>query len=422
MEYILSLINYKIVKCYKLILDYKSYIYNVGFYISLGTLAFCSLQIYIFNNCGKKSIDLIILNNIPDERRLREIIKEQQKKSNEDIKNNPPKNIKTENDKNNKNSRKTVQYELKNDLKNKRKSKLKNKILKVVKSNKRNKTTVDNNQVLIFNTRDNLKSHNSNKMLMNNNNDISDGISMPYISNENLYNEELPKENLDNRELNILPYNQALKSDNRNYFQIFLSVLSHEIKLISIFYYKHPYEHLSIILSEYIFELCLDLTFNCFLYTEDVISEKYNNNGSIRFFTSLSLSFISNIISSIIAYFLWKLANYAEFFEFIIKDINYKSKYYLSIMKFKKLLCIKLTIFFILQILITLMMCYYLLIFCAIYHNTQESVFINYLMGIIESIIISFALTLIISILRTLSIRCKSKSAYYTSKYFFENF
>ena len=91
-------------------------------------------------------------------------------------------------------------------------------------------------------------------------------------------------------------------------------------------------------------------------------------------------------------------------------------------MKFKKLLCIKLTIFFILQILISLMMCYYLLIFCAIYHNTQESVFINYLMGIIESIIISFALTLIISILRTLSIRCKSKSAYYTSKYFFENF
>ena len=227
---------------------------------------------------------------------------------------------------------------------------------------------------------------------------------------------------MNSRELNILPYSQALRTDKRNYFQIFLSVLSHEIKIISIFYYRHPYEHISIILSEYIFELCLDLTFNCFLYTEDVISEKYNNNGSIRFFTTLSLSFISNIISSIIAYFLWKLAYYAEFLEFIIKDVNYKSKYYLNIMRFKKFLCIKLSAFFFLQILINLAMCYYLMIFCSVYHNTQGSVLINYLTGVIESIIISFAFTLIISILRTISIKCRSKSAYYTSKYFFDNF
>ena len=65
--------------------------------------------------------------------------------------------------------------------------------------------------------------------------------------------------------------------DKRNCFQIFLAVLSNEIKIISIFYYRHPYEHLSIVLSQYIFELCLDFFLNSFLYTEDVISEKYNN-------------------------------------------------------------------------------------------------------------------------------------------------
>jgi len=62
------------------------------------------------------------------------------------------------------------------------------------------------------------------------------------------------------------------------------------------------------------------------------------------------------------------------------------------------------------------------MIFCTVYHNTQGSVMINYLTGVIESIIISFGFTLIISILRTISIKCRSKSAYYTSKYFFENF
>ena len=413
-DYFLSLINYKIIKCYKLFFDYKSYYYNIGFYISVGTLIFCSLQIYIFTNCGKKSMDLIILKNVPDERRLKELIKEQQKRSNElvpnkDNENNPPK--------------KNVKFEFKDDFKDKRKLKLrKNKTLKILKSSKNIKTENPNKKILRFNSKEKLKFQTSNEILTNNNINIVNGISFPNISNESLNNEDLSKDNLNSRELNILPYSQALRTDKRNYFQIFLSVLSHEIKIISIFYYRHPYEHISIILSEYILELCLDLTFNCFLYTEDVISEKYNNNGSIRFFTTLSLSFISNIISSIIAYFLWKLANYAEFLEFIIKDVNYKSKYYLNIMRFKKFLCIKLSAFFFFQILINLAMCYYLMIFCSVYHNTQGSVLINYLTGVIESIIISFAFTLIISILRTISIKCRSKSAYYTSKYFFENF
>ena len=52
--------------------------------------------------------------------------------------------------------------------------------------------------------------------------------------------------------------------------------------------------------------------------------QKYNNNGSIKFFTTLSLSFMSNIISSIISYFISKLADYVEFFEFIIKDVTDK--------------------------------------------------------------------------------------------------
>ena len=101
--------------------------------------------------------------------------------------------------------------------------------------------------------------------------------------------------------------------------KIFLSVLAHEIQIVEIFYYKHPFTHLSITLSIYVFELCLDLTLNCLLYTDNVVSEKYNNNGSIGFFTSLSLSFMSNIFASIIAFIVGKLANYEDVFEYIMK-------------------------------------------------------------------------------------------------------
>ena len=245
------------------------------------------------------------------------------------------------------------------------------------------------------------------------------------ISNEKF--ESIPKTNLTEekveiKELNIIPYSKALRIDNRNYSQIFLSVIYNEIKIVRIFYYKNPYEHLSIIFSQYVFELCLDLTFNCILYTEDVISEKYNNNGNIRFFTTLSLSFISNIISSIIAFIISKLSDYVEFFDFIIKDINDKTKYFLNMKKFKKLLCMKLSAFFFVQMIFNLIMCYYLMIFCTVYHKTQGSVMINYITGIGESIAISLGLAIITSLMRYLSIKCKWKPLYYTSKYFFENF
>ena len=170
------------------------------------------------------------------------------------------------------------------------------------------------------------------------------------------------------------------------------------------------------------FELCLDLTLNCLLYTDDVVSEKYNNNGNIKFFTSLSLSFMSNIISSIIALIISKLAEYSFIMEAMIKDAYKINRYLLNSAKFKKYITLKLCCFFSIQIIINILMCYYLMIFCTIYHKTQGSIMVNYLVGICESMIISFGLALITSIIRFLSIKYKWNNVYNTSKYFFENF
>ena len=424
-EYFLSLINYKIAKCYKLFLDYKSYYYNVGFYISVGTLIFCIIQIFIFTKCGIRSMDITILENVPNEMKLREKIKEQMDKriklkklEKKSIKKNPPKKNNHFGD-NIKKLRKEVQIEHKNNLKDKNKLELKDKTQRITKSRKNSKNIniQIENKLQLIDSGDKLNFYKNRNTIKVYQKIIDNDISIE-SSNHN----ELSNENLDVKEINVLPYTQAIREDKRNCYQMFLSVIAHEIKIINIFYYKNPYEHLSIILSQYMFELCLDLTLNCILYTEDVISEKYNNNGSIKFFTTLSLSFISNIISSIIAYFLSKLSQYSEFFEFILKDIMDKSKYYLNILRFKKLLCIKLTSFFFVQTLIILGMCYYLMIFCTVYHNTQGSIMINYLTGIAESMAISFGLSLITAIMRAVSISCKFKSLYYTSKYFFENF
>ena len=229
-------------------------------------------------------------------------------------------------------------------------------------------------------------------------------------------------EEVDKKEYNAIPYSQALRIDKRGYPEMFLSVLAHEIQIVEIFYYRNKCTHLSILLSLYIFELCLDLTMNCFLYTEDVVSEKYSNDGSIGFFTSLSLSFMSNIFSGIITHIVGRLADYTDAFESMIKETIKKIQYLLIALKFKKYLKFKLTGFFIIQIIINLGMCYYLLLFCTVYHNTQGSIMLNYFIGIAQSMAISFGLAIITSLIRYLSLKNKWKSIYNTSKYFFEHF
>ena len=67
---------------------------------------------------------------------------------------------------------------------------------------------------------------------------------------------------------------------------------------------------------------------NCFLYTDEVVSEKYHNDGNLTMITSLSLSFISNIISSIIVFLISKLTNYVEIIEAIIINVKDKKKIY----------------------------------------------------------------------------------------------
>ena len=398
----------------------------------------------IFIKWGLKRLNINILENIPNKMKLQKLFEEQTKKNNEieinsksknsEFKNNPPrKHIidevdlsddnqklkKKEDDKKNKKNGKAIHVEFDNEAIYKNKSK---------KSSRNHKSKKDKDSRLISEAnhpRNNNSYFNANYK-KNENLTVIESYTSDKLKKFNIgqakHSEDNQSESIDPKDINIIPYFEAIRFDDRNYAQMFLSVIFSEIKIIRIFYYKNTFEHLSIILSEYTFELCLDLTLNCLLYTEDVISEKYNNNGSIKFFTTLSLSFMSNIISSIISFFICKLSDYVEFFELIIHDVTDKSKYLLNMLKFKKYLCIKLSAFFIIQTIFNLMMCYYLMIFCTVYHKTQGSIMINYLTGIAESMAISFGLALITSLMRYLSLRYRWKSIYYTSKYFFEKF
>ena len=213
-----------------------------------------------------------------------------------------------------------------------------------------------------------------------------------------------------------------MRIDDRKFFEILLSILLNKIGLLNLFCNRSPYIHLSLTISIYLFELLLDLTLNCFLYTDDVVSEKYHNNGSLSMFTSFSLSIISNIISSIFCAIISNLADYSEIFESIIINVKNKTKYLENIIRFLKYIRIRLSCFYILEIIFTIIMTYYLFIFCTVYHHSQTSILINYIIGAVTSLAFSIGITIIITILRIISFKYHSSALYNTSRYIFKKF
>ena len=233
---------------------------------------------------------------------------------------------------------------------------------------------------------------------------------------------KLKESSIEKKELNEATYDQAMRLDTRPIHHIFLYVLANKIDIIDMLFYFNPYVHLSISITLYIFSILLDVTLNCFLYTDDAVSEKYHNNGHLETATSLLLSFMSNIFSSIICYIVETLSNYSDAFEIIINESYKKKVYYRNMIKFKKLLKIKVTFLFVVIFILCILMTYYISIFCTIYQTTQINIMINYLYGVLESFAISVGISLIITMLRYFSIKYKKRDLYYTSRFLYQKF
>ena len=400
-SYFLSFINYKIIICYDLFLHYKNYYHNIGFYISVGTLIFCLSCMVIFLILGLKQVKTLILENVPNYVKIKVALKRQ----------NTKRKIMMDFGKDNSKG---------NPLKKKRYSDFN---IYNIKSYKNNLTEYKGN------ISDEIKSKSNNSDSRNIYKDIKSEKNNIFINKrrkkdviKDIYGliSYTIDEEVDKKDFNKIPYSQALRIDKRNYLEMFLSFLANEIEFVKIFYYKNPYSHISIHLSLFLFELSLDFALNCLLCNDVIISQKYHNNGNILFFTSLTLSCISNIISSFLSFIVGKFGNYEDTFEYILNDVLEQNKYFMTIKKFKKYLALKLGLFFTIQTIINCFICYYMIIFFSVYQKIQENIIINYLYGIIQSILLSLSISLIISLIRYLSLKYRWKYFYYTSKHFFE--
>jgi len=108
--------------------------------------------------------------------------------------------------------------------------------------------------------------------------------------------------------------------------------------------------------------------------------------------------------------------------EAILKNVKDKIKYFYNIFRIFKYIKLRLGLYFFLELIFILVMTYYLFIFCTVYHQSQISITINYIVGALTSLAISAGLTVIITILRIISLNYRSKKLYNISRFIYDKF
>ena len=146
-----------------------------------------------------------------------------------------------------------------------------------------------------------------------------------------------------------------------------------------------------------------------------------NQGFTVIFLTTLSLSITSNIISNIILFYITKLIDYNDYLNTIVKDVSEEHFFLIAFKKYYKALLIKVYFYCIISFILIIFMSLYLIIFFQIHKKTQNSLLINYLMSLLESLAYSVCISFIVSVLRIIGIKYQSKHIYRISVYMDSN-
>ena len=154
------------------------------------------------------------------------------------------------------------------------------------------------------------------------------------------------------------------------------------------------------------------------LFTDDVISKRYENGGSVDIMTTLMLSFCSNMISSAIAMIICKFTEFALQLEQIKSEVKNDLEFSsLNMNLYTRIIRIRLICFFVMEFFLLTFCLYYVIIFCKVYNGSQINWLIDCLTGIGISFVISICISLLISTLRYFSLKCRAKRIFIYSKF-----
>jgi hypothetical protein len=207
---------------------------------------------------------------------------------------------------------------------------------------------------------------------------------------------------LDNFELNNLEYEDALKLDKRNFFQIYWSILKREHLIIFTFFIRNDYNLVHIKFTRFIFLVCTDMALNVFFFSDETMHQMHLDYGKYNFLLQIPQIFYSTLVSQLIELFLCYLSlTDKHFYEIKALALSSKEKVFQII----KCVKIKIAFFFIFTFLMFAFYWYAVACFCSVYENTQSAFIKDSISSFVLGLLYPFILYLFPAIFRIIALK-----------------
>ena len=173
-----------------------------------------------------------------------------------------------------------------------------------------------------------------------------------------------------NKEINELSYELALKHDKRIYCLYYISLLKTKHSFISTFFNNNDYNSKIIKIDLLFFDFFLSLTINTIFFSDNTMHKIYEDEGAFNFIYQLPQIIYSTLASIGFSMILNKLAlSQDSILDF--KKIKNKKKLDEKMKSLISKIKIKFIFYFILITVFILFFWYYISLFCTVYRNTQ---------------------------------------------------
>ena len=246
----------------------------------------------------------------------------------------------------------------------------------------------------------------SNINLINKNKTLNHSSSL--TCNNKIKKEKEKIKNYSEFELDDLEYLEAIKYDKRTFFDFFCCLVKREHIIVFTFIYCSDLNLFCIKISLFIFSISLDLTTNVLFFNDDSMHKIYLDYGKYNFISQIPQIIYSTVISEIFDVF-FKFLSLSEKEIYEAKKFTSVNKAVNQIKKLMRRIKIKFFCFYLIIFLLLLFFWYFISAFCAVYKNTQTILFKDSLISFVISVIYPFALYLIPTSLRIISLRASKK-------------
>ena len=287
----------------------------------------------------------------------------------------------------------------------------KNRIIKNIEKKEEKKISIEqieDKSVIKSSSNENISSH---KLILKNM--PKDNIFKGNDNNKKINNNDyIEKDILKDEELNNLEYEKAKIIDKRNFWQFYISLLMKKHLLLFSFIPVNDYNLMFIKICLFLFIFSLNFAVNALFFTDHTMHEIYKDKGFFNLLYQLPKILYSAIISAFLNLSI-KFLVLSE--NNILKLKQSKTKEELNQKVEQTISCLKLkfNLFYIFGIIFLIIFWYYVSVFCATYKNTQIILIEDTLFSLLVLLLYPFALYIIPSFFRILSIKNKNSPLLY---------